>query len=98
MDGGKGRRPDCSRAGSWRCFGSTAAAPRQGKRVRCHFGLLGSPAAASAFLATPPKDAKAPAVLEQLSFDAEHRSIEELAPQVTPLFVPAQHGTRWLGG
>ena len=85
VGGGKGRHPDCSGAGSWRCFaGST---PRQAKCVRCHFGLLGSPAAASAFLATPPKDAGGPAVLEQLSFDAEHRSIEELAPQVVARYI-----------
>ena len=76
----EGQRPDCSGAGSWRCF---AAHGRHGKRARCHYGLLGSPAAAAAYLATPPREPDGQLVLEQLPFDAEHLSADELAPQAS---------------
>jgi hypothetical protein len=76
----EGQRPDCSGAGSWRCF---AAHGRHGKRARCHFGLLGSPAAAAAYLATLSREPGGQLVLEQLPFDAEHPSANELAPQAS---------------
>ena len=76
----EGQQPDCSGAGAWRCFGAHG---RHGKRVRCHCGQLGSPAAAAAFLAAPPSEPGGQLVLEQLPFDTEHLSAVELAPQAS---------------